>query len=154
MNWAHIHLAVNHVPVILVPVAVALLAFAVVRKSADVSTVSLGLFVIAAVFGGGVFLTGEPAEEVVEDLPGISESAIETHEEAAEAAALTTGLAGLLAVAAIVVGRGRQAPIWLLGTTLVVGLGAAGMMAGAANLGGRIHHPEILSGGATGSGGN
>ena len=34
MNWAHVHLAVNHLPVILVPVALAPLAFVVIRKSA------------------------------------------------------------------------------------------------------------------------
>ncbi len=144
MNWAHVHLAVNHLPVIVVPVALALLAFAVVRKSADLTNVSLGLLVIAAVLGGGVFLTGEPAEEVVEDLPGISTAAIEEHEEAAEVAAIATGLAGLLGLWVLVARRrGRQAPIWLLAATFVVALVAAGLMARAANLGGHIRHSEI-----------
>lgn len=88
MNWAHVHLAVNHLPVIFVPVAVAPLAFAVVLRSADVTNASPGSFVIAAVLGGGVFLTGEPAEEVVEDLPNISDAAVREHEEAAEIAAI------------------------------------------------------------------
>jgi hypothetical protein len=58
MNWAHIHLAVSHLPVILVPVALSLLAFAVVRKSADLTECESGLLVIAAILGGGVFLPG------------------------------------------------------------------------------------------------
>ena len=154
MNWAHVHLVLNHLPVILVPVALALLAFGVVRRSADMTNVSLGLFVVAAVFGGGVFLTGEPAEEVVAHLPGVSKAAIDEHEEAAEVAAIVTGLAGLLALGVLVMSRGRrQAPTWLLAATFVVALLAAGLMARAANLGGRIRHPEIAHAGTNSEGG-
>lgn len=147
MNWAHVHLALNHVPVIVVPVSLALLAFAVVRKSADLTTASLGLLVIAAVLGGGVFLTGEPAEQVVGHLPGMSEQAIEAHEEAAEVAAIVTGIAGLLGLWLLIARRGgRHAPTWLLAATVVVALVAAGLLARAANLGGYIRHPEIAGG--------
>ena len=94
-----------------------------------------------------MFLTGEPAEEVVEHLPGISEPAIGEHEEAAEVAAIVTGLAGLLGLWLLVARRGgRQAPTWLLAATFVVALVAAGLMARAANLGGYIRHPEIAGG--------
>jgi hypothetical protein len=146
MNGAHLHLAVNHLPVILVPVAIGVLAWAVLRKSTDLTSVGLGLLVIAAVLGGGVFLTGEPAEKVVEDLPGISKAAIEAHEEAAEVAAIVTGLAGLLGLGGLIVGRGgRQVTTWLLAATLIVALAAAGLMARAANLGGHIRHSEIAA---------
>lgn len=144
MNGAHIHLIVNHVPVFLVPVALALLAFAIIRKSADVTNASLALFVLSAVIGGAVLVTGDPAERVVEHLPGISRAAIKAHEEAADTAAIVTGLAGLLGFWGLVVSRGgRSTPTWLLAATLAVGLVAAGLMARAANLGGFIRHSEI-----------
>ena len=150
MNWAHVHLAVNHVPVVLIPVAVALLAFAIVRRSAEITGVSLGLLVIAAVLAGGVYLTGEPAEEFVEHLPGITHETIEEHEEAAEIAAVVTVLAGLSALAMLVAGPGgQQAPTWLLATTFVLAFAAAGLMARAANLGGFIRHSEIAAAGAS-----
>ena len=55
-----------------------------------------------------MFLTGEPAEEVVGHLPGISEQAIEEHEEAAEVAAIVTGFAGLLGLWLLIARRGGR----------------------------------------------
>src|SRR5215217_3565000 len=37
MTWAHVHLALNHVPVIGLPIAVLLLAWALVRRSAELT---------------------------------------------------------------------------------------------------------------------
>ena len=143
MNWAHVHLIVNHLPVILVPTSIALLVFARARRSGEVTNAGLVLLVVTALIGGGVFLTGEPAEHAVEGVAGITEASIEAHEDAALAAALATGLAGVLALATLVVSRTRPAPAGLLIATVVVGLAASGLMARAANLGGLIRHSEI-----------
>ncbi len=143
MNWAHVHLIVNHLPVILVPTSIALLVFARARRSAEVTNAGLVLLVVTSLIGGGVFLTGEPAEHAVEGVAGITEASIEAHEDAALAAALATGLAGVLALATLVVSRTRPAPAGLLIATVVVALAASGLMARAANLGGLIRHSEI-----------
>jgi phosphoglycerol transferase MdoB-like AlkP superfamily enzyme len=151
MNWAHVHLAVNHLPVILVPVGVALLAIAGIRRSQDLTTASLGLLVVTALIVGGVFLTGEPAEGVVERVAGISTDAIEAHEEAALVAAVVTALAGLLALAVLVAVRGeQQATTWMLIMTLGAGIAAAALLARAANLGAYIRHSEIADTGMDG----
>jgi uncharacterized membrane protein len=144
MNWAHIHLAINHLPIILVPVGLALLVFAIFRRSEDLTSTSLGILVIAALFGVGVFLTGAPAEGVVEGLPQVSKEAIEAHEEAAIIAAVATGLAGLLALGVLVAGSGkRQVPSWMLIATLGASVASAALLARAANLGAYIRHSEI-----------
>lgn len=144
MNWAHVHLVINHVPVALVFVALVLLAFAALWKSDDLTIAALVLLVAAAVIAGGTYLTGEPAEDVVKNLPGVSQPAIEEHEEAAEAGAMATAIAGLLAAASLVGRYRRQPPSkWLAIATIVAALAAAGLMARAANLGGYIRHPEI-----------
>lgn len=151
MNWAHVHLAINHIPVVLVPVAVALLAWALASRSEDVTKASLGLLVAAGVIGGAVFLTGAPAEEVVGRLPGISAATIEAHEEAGEAAAATTGLVGLIALGVLVAGRGPQTvPTWMMAATIAAALAAAGLLARAANLGSYIRHTEIAGAGVAG----
>jgi uncharacterized membrane protein len=150
MTWAHIHLAVNHFPVLLVPVAIAMLGAAWAKNSAELRKAALTWLVVAAVAGGGAYLTGGPAEEVIADLPGISKPAIEEHQEAALLAAVTTGVAGLLAFGSLVTGREPlSSPAWMLATTFVVALLAAALMARTANLGGQISHPEIRGPAAT-----
>ena len=150
MTWPHVHLAVNHLPVILVPVAIAMLAAAWAKKSAELRKAGLAWLVVAAAAGGAAYLTGEPAEDVIEDLPAVSKAAIEEHEEAALLAAVATGAAGLIALGALVIGRGpAPAPAWILAMTFVVALVAAGLMVRTANLGGRISHPEIRGPAAT-----
>jgi uncharacterized membrane protein len=144
MNWAHIHLAVNHVPVILVPAALALLAWGVIRHSSELMRVGLASLVIAAAMGAAVYFTGEPAEGVIEDIEGISKPAIEEHEEAAGFAAVATVLAGVLAVGALFSARGgRAVPPMVLAATFVVTLAAAAALLRTAYLGGFIHHAEI-----------
>ena len=83
MTWAHIHLALNHVPVIGLPIVLLLLAWALVRRGPDLLKASFGLLLLLALVTVIVQLTGEPAEELVEGLPGVLESMVERHEEAA-----------------------------------------------------------------------
>lgn len=150
MTWAYVHLAVNHLPVILMPVSIAMLTAAWAKKSAELRTAGLAWMVVAAVAGGAAYLTGEPAEHVVEDLPAVSKDAIEEHEETALLAAVATGAAGFLALGAMVIGRGVvPLPAWILATTFVAALVAAVLMVMTANLGGRISHPEIRGPSAT-----
>jgi hypothetical protein len=143
MNWAHIHLAFNHLPVILVPVAGIMLALAAFKKSAELMRASLGMLVAAAAIGIAVYFTGEPAEHAVEALPGISKMDIEAHEEAAEAAVIATALAGLVALGLLAKARSGSISIGLVMLTLLVTFVAAALMARAANFGGAIRHPEI-----------
>lgn len=146
MTWAHVHPAINHLPVILVPVAAVLLGAAWVRKTTDLKNAGLVVLVAAAMTAGGTYLTGEPAESVIKDLPTISDSAIEEHEDAALLATVVTSVAGILAIGAFVTGRrpGSSAA-WIVAATLAMALLAAILLARTANLGGRISHPEIRS---------
>jgi hypothetical protein len=88
-------------------------------------------------------LTGEPAEEAVEHLAGVTERAIHVHEEAAELAAVATYVGGAIALAALMFFRRRGLGPPLATLALVVALAAFGLMARTANLGGQIRHPEI-----------
>ena len=143
MTGAHFHLAFNHVPVVLVPVAVVMLAYAMASKSADLTKGALALLVVAMLFGAGAFLSGEAAEEAVEQLAGVSTEAIEAHEELAPIAAGATALAGLLALVVLLKWRPGGAPPWTMIATLVVAFAAAVLLAWVAYLGGRISHPEL-----------
>jgi uncharacterized membrane protein len=143
MTGAHFHLAFNHVPVVLVPVAVVMLAYAMATRSADLTKGALVLFIVSMLFGAGAFLSGEPAEAAVEQIAGVSTEAIEAHEALAPFAAGATALAGLLALVVLLKWRPGSATPWTMIATLVVAFAAAVLLAWTAYLGGQINHPEL-----------
>lgn len=141
------HLMLTHVPIVGLLIAIPLLAYGLFFKKRPVSRAALGLTVILALVAVPVYLTGEGAEEVAEGLPGITDAAIEAHEELAGVAIWLTGAAGLLALIALLIPAAAQAPArifpWL---ALLVALTAFGVMAKTGNLGGQIRHTEIRQG--------
>jgi hypothetical protein len=123
------------------------LVFALLRKSDELKKATLGFFLVTALFSVPAYLTGEPAEDVVEPLRGVSKPIIERHEEAVGAALTSVVVLGLGALAGLVLFRGgKTVPAWfgsvMLATSLIVG----GLMAWTADLGGQIRHTEIRSG--------
>ena len=143
MNWAHAHLILNHLPVLGTIFGLALLAWAVVRRDDTLQRAALATFVLAALAAIPVFLTGEPSEEIVEDLAGTAQAAIKAHEEAAVIALIAVEALGAMALAALGLFRKRGVPRPLATAALVFALATAGWMAQTANLGGRIRHAEL-----------
>lgn len=142
---AQLHLALTHLPVVGALLAAATLVVAAVARSRPARGFGLALLVFAGVAVVPTYLTGEGAEEVVEDRPGVSEALIERHEEAAGAALALTLAAGGIAAAALIAGRlGRER---LAAGLFVVALGAsvadAATLGWVAHLGGQIRHDEI-----------
>lgn len=147
MNWTHVHLMLNHVPVLGTVFGFALLAWALMRRNETLQRVALWTFVLAAVAAIPVFLTGEPAEEMVENLAGTAERAIETHEEAGLVALIAVEAVGVLALAALLWFRQRALPRALIAVTVALALATAGWMVYTANVGGQIRHSELRAGG-------
>jgi hypothetical protein len=144
MSWAHIHLALSHVPVIGLLIVLLLLAVARVRRSTELTRASYVLLVLMAASAVVVYLTGEPAEELVENLPGFSEAIVEEHEEVALIATIGMGGLGLIALVGLIRFRApRIEPAWYGRGVLLLALLMGGLMAWTANLGGQIRHSEI-----------
>lgn len=147
MNAAHLHLLLNHVPVIGSVAALLLLAFGMVRRSEEVTTLGLVSVVVVALFGAAAFFTGRAGEEVVEHLPGISRQLVHTHEEASEIAFIILGVAGAAGLITVFLLHARhRLSRALLVITLLLEIGGTGMVAYAASLGGQIRHPEARPG--------
>ncbi len=145
MNFAHLHLIINHIPLIGIPVALLFLLYGIWTKNAPTQRFSLYVLVGLAAMVLPVYLTGEPAEDVVEHLPGVVESFIESHEEAAEVSLVLTLATGCLALLALwfqknEMKRQRLNPI-VIGTAAI----ALISLAYTANLGGKIRHTELRS---------
>lgn len=144
MSLTHIHLILNHVPMIGLGFVVLCLAAAIRLRSKDLSRFALGCCVLVGLVAVPVFLTGEPAEDNVENLAGVSKAAIETHEDAAEVALWAVEVLAVIALVSLIIYRGpRDLPRRLILTSFVLCLIGGGIMAYTANLGGRIRHSEI-----------
>ena len=146
MNWAHVHIAINHVPVIGIVFGFLLLLYAMMKKTEEVKRISLGIFVIIALIVIPVYLTGGGAEEIVEHLPGVSESAIERHAESAFSTFVMVEVLGLLTLGGLLLYRRPQnLSNWFVLLSLILSILVGGLMARTANLGGQIRHTEIRS---------
>lgn len=146
MNPAHIHLLLNHIPVIGIGIGFVLLIIAAARRSPELAKVCFGLFVVMALVAIPTYLSGEPAEEIVRNLPGVSESIIEEHEEAALPALVAIELLGVVALVGLVLSRRSDTiPKWPVAVSLIVAVVAGALMVRTANLGGHVRHTEVRS---------
>ena len=145
MDLVHLHLMLNHVPVLGVVFAFVVGVIGFLFKSKAVTRVALGMLVFAAIVAVPVYLTGEPAEEVVDGLAGVSEAVIEQHESAATFSLILAGVTGAFALLALLFGRSltSKLPGYLVAVTLLAALVATASMLWTANLGGQIRHSEI-----------
>lgn len=146
MNAAHIHLVLNHAPLFGVLAGIVLLLWGLLRRSYDVRLASYAAFILSALAAIAVYLTGGAAESLIEDPPGIKESAIERHEDIAKIAMVAIGATGALAAITVFVEHsGLALRRSALAALLAVALVALGVVGYAANLGGQIRHPEITA---------
>lgn len=140
----HIHLLMNHLPIIGTIVGVLLLLAGLVRRSDELHRVSLATFVLVAIVTIPVYLTGEGAEEAVSDLPGVTKTLIEGHQDAALISFIASGVLGVVALAGLSRSRRSAAlPRTLIKVVLLVGVGVSGLMVWTGGLGGQIRHSEI-----------
>lgn len=147
MSGQEAHLIYNHLPVVGAIWTTGLLLAGLVRphpvlvRTAFISVIFVGLLALPTYF------TGEPAEEVVELLPGIDEEALEAHEDLGKRALIVCLASALSATLGLRWSNRRPHTRAPLVPTLVLTLVAVGILAWAAHLGGGIHRPELQRGG-------
>ena len=144
MDATHFHLVLTHFPIVGTIIGIGILAYGQYSKNDSIKKTALVIFMTMAILTIPVFLTGEPAEESVEHLTGVSENIIEEHEELAEKAIWLMGLLGVFSLVsfyAIVKKISFAKTITLI--TLVISLATFGLFARVGNLGGQIRHTEI-----------
>ncbi len=144
MNWVHIHLMTNHIPVIGTMIGIVILAYSLWKNSEEMKRFSLGFFVVLGAVTLLVYFTGEPAEEAIEKLPGVSEVMLERHEGASIFALVSLLVLSALSLAALVFrSLGLPERAWYWRTLVLVAVLSGGLMGWIANLGGKIRHTEI-----------
>ena len=151
MNAAHLHLVLNHLPVVGLIFGLGVLVIGQIRRSHSATRVALWCLFAAALTAVPAYLTGEPAEGIVERLPGVAKRPLEQHEDFAVFALSGAIASGLLAALVLFLWRKSPAlPAWAVSVVMLVSLASAGAMGWTAKLGGEIRHPEIRQAAMTG----
>lgn len=101
MNQAHFHLLVNHIPILFPIAGLVILIGGYLFRSEIVKRSGYVLFIIGAIFTIPSFASGEGAEEIVEEIGGVSHRTIHEHEETAELFAILSYLLGVSALLAL-----------------------------------------------------
>jgi len=146
MNSTHLHLLLNHFPVIGTLIGSCLLLLGIIKKQTNIKSTAALLLFILALIAIPVYLTGEPAEETIEKLPGVSEAMIELHQDAATIAVWLIGFTGLFSVIAVVFSLQKRKSadrVFIFAFALSVVCFAA--MAQTGYYGGQIRHTEVRS---------
>lgn len=149
MNAAEIHLAFNHLPIaatlfgLLILIGGMLVKSDMVRKTGLVLLIAAGLFTIPAV------VTGEDAEDIIENM-ALNEDlhdVIHEHEELAESARWVSLGVSLLAILAFYFTHTKKAPAKLFTViTLIAATGSMVYLGNVGSTGGEIRHTESREG--------
>jgi uncharacterized membrane protein len=146
MNLAHLHLLLNHFPIIGTIVALGLFIASFIGKNDDLKRSALIVFAAIALITLPAFFSGIGAQRMVRKEPGIAVAVIDRHEGAAILAMFLMLITGALALIELWNRRRiRTEKIWS-GTVfaiLVFSLLTTAVMARVGTTGGDIRHPEI-----------
>ena len=143
-NEAHVHLILNHVPIVGVAFVSILLIIGMIFRNTFTQKVSLLFLVLIAAVTAVVYLTGDGAADAVRGLPGVTNALIRTHEDMARFALVTTGFLGFLAFIGLILYRKRdKLPALFMTGVLLISLGTTGLFIWTGLLGGEIRHTEI-----------
>lgn len=144
MNGAHVHLLLNHVPVLGSLFAFCILLYGIIIKTDSVIKVALILMVGVALVGIPAFLTGDEAKHVIDPVSTVNKNAMDVHEEIAEIAFWVLMISGAFALGTLIAMRSvkiNSMPlVWL---NLLILLLVVVLMARTAWSGGEIRHNEI-----------
>lgn len=148
MNAAHIHLLAVHLPVVLCPLVVVLLALGKLKKSDGLEKTGYAILIFAAAAGSVAFYSGPSAFEMLQEKLSDNRQLVEDHAAIARAAFIVALVAGAVAIQALLQFAQEEPPARWLRTVILLGaLAACYLMAWSAHLGGQIRHPEVRGSG-------
>ena len=144
MNDAHLHMVVNHFPIIGIILGFGVLIAGIVFKNDSVKNTAYSLFIVGAIFAALSMATGEGAEEIVEDMPSVGKKIIHEHEEMAEKLAIVLYLLGVVSIAGLYTNIKKHSQAKLV-SFLALTIAVIGVFLGkqTGTTGGEVRHTEI-----------
>lgn len=149
MNFVHLHLLLNHFPILGTVIGAGLLAVSLLGKNQDLRRASLIIFPAMALLAIVTFFSGTGAQGAIQKAPGVSDALITRHQGAAMLALLFMEITGALSLIALWKSRAAPRPPrwgWSMSAVLLFSLLTAALMARVGTTGGDIRHPEIRTG--------
>ncbi|WP_140485844.1 hypothetical protein [Flavobacterium sp. GSA192] len=144
MNDAHLHMIVNHFPIVGPILGLLVLIGGLFFKNTPIKNTANFLFIIASVFTVFSMTTGEGAEEIVEDMPTIGHQIIHNHEELAEKFAIIMYLLGAVSVIGLITNIKKHSKANFFSyAILVISIVAVFFSTKVGTSGGEIRHTEI-----------
>lgn len=148
-DWPHIHLLINHFPIILAVMGAATVVVALITRYRGVWLYAVASLTVMGLSAWPTVFTGQHADDALHDPWYIVRGSIDRHEESAELAMWIMLATGVLAAYAWwrAVRRDRespQGPGWLRIVVLIGALASLGAVTRAALLGGEIVHGSSI----------
>lgn len=144
MNDAHLHMVVNHFPIIGTILGLGILITGIILKNNSVKNTAYFLFIVAAVFAAFSMGTGEGAEELVEDMPSVGKQIIHEHEEMAEKLAIVLYVLGVISLGGLFMNFKNHSKATLVSyAAVVVAVVGVFFAQQTGTTGGEIRHTEI-----------
>ena len=143
MNQAHLHMVFNHFPIIGLFFGIGILAYGIIKKQTILVNTAYVIFIVCMIMAKATMMTGEGAEEIVEEL-GISHDIIHDHEELAETFMKVLYGLGILSILGLVVNLKKHSKAAIVSyVVLVLAIGSAILSKNVGTSGGEIRHTEI-----------
>ena len=102
MDELHLHLIVNHLPIIFPIVGIIILLIGIFSKSEVTKRNAYVIFILGAITSIAAMVTGENAENSATKIAGLSESLIEKHVDISEIFAILTYVLGGISLVALI----------------------------------------------------
>jgi uncharacterized membrane protein len=144
MNDAHLHMVVNHFPIIGTIFGLGILIVGIFMKHTVIKNVAYIIFVVAAIFAAVSMSTGEGAEEIAEKLPSVTDQIIHEHEEMAEKLAFVLYSLGAISLLGLYLNfKSHTKEVVVSYIALVVAIIGVFFGKQTGTTGGEVRHTEI-----------
>ena len=144
MALSHLHLVLNHAPVIGSAIAFGLLLLAMVRRSADLRRAGLEVFVIVGLLTLPAYLSGIGGQKEITERPEVAVAMVRAHHDAALLGSIGMLFTVMVAWVGLWQTRRLTRPArGVFGAVVLLAIVTLALMGRAANLGGQIRHPEV-----------
>jgi uncharacterized membrane protein len=150
MNLAHVHLLLNHFPILGSIFLTVLFIVALIYKNVFLQKVILWFLVAIALITAVTYLTGDPTVRAVQGLPGVSKDMIRQHELFAKFGLGLMFVTGIIALGgALFYSYKPRLPRAFLSIILIILLINSVLFSYIGFLGGQILHQEIRTSAST-----